>query len=283
MGSTSKKASFQVYAAIAGVIVLLIINAFAAVHFTDPFGDNAAIDMNHLADYAPDKGNSASEDSSGQETAVTPSNGKLIYPKYPYFIEVDKTNQIVTVFTTSSEGRYDKPVRVMLCSTLKDDKRLPNGYWKLKADRSTSKNTWKTITSYGLEYCVQYVTRSTGPFFFHSVPYTDTKKDALNSKQFAKLGSPVSGLSICLTVENAKWISENCMEGTTVHTTANKKNSALTNALKEQLPKTSGIDWDPTDPDPDNPNYHPQYTEELPETEGYLTDNTGLDKIRYSN
>lgn len=53
--------------------------------------------------------------------------------------------------------------------------------------------------------------------------------------------------------------------------------------MKEQLPKPDASGWDPTDPDPNNPNYHPQYTEETPTTEGYPVDNRGLDKIQYSD
>ena len=281
-----RKVSVKIYSALAGILLLLIINAFTAQYFSDPFNGKAGIDMDNIAKYTVSKTNLMYDDipvesGDGSDSTVS-SDGKLKYPDYPYFIEVDKTNQVVTVFTTSSSGKYDKPVRVMLCSTAQNPKKFPTGYWKLKADRTTSKNVWRTMQSHGAPLYAQYATQITGHFLFHSVPYSDTKKDALDQQRFAKLGTADSGGCIRLTVENAKWISENCKAGTTVHITENKKNPSLTQALKEQIPKPDASGWDPTDPDPKNPNYHPQYTEETPETEGYLVDNRGLDKIKYS-
>lgn len=280
------KLSVRIYSALAGIIVLMIINAFIAKYFTNPFNSNARIDMDNLAKYTVSKTNLMYDDipveSGSDAESAAPSDGKLQYPDYPYFIEVDKTNQVVTVFTTSSSGKYDKPVRVMLCSTAQNPKKFPAGYWKLKEDRTNSKYVWRTMQSHGAPLYAQYATQITGHFLFHSVPYSDTKKDALDQKRFANLGTADSGGCIRLTVENAKWINENCKPGTTVHITENKKNPALTKALKEQVPKPDASGWDPTDPDPKNPNYHPQYTEETPETEGYLVDNRGLDKITYS-
>ena len=280
------KTSVKIYSSIVAVVILLIINAFTAKYFTDSLNGGAEIDMNNLAKYTVSKTNLMYDDipvESGSDTQKTASSdGKLKYPDYPYFIEVDKTNQVITVFTTSSSGKYDKPVRVMLCSTAQNPKKFPAGYWKLKADRTSSKYVWRTMKSHGKPLYAQYATQITGDFLFHSVPYSDTKKDALDLQRFSKLGTADSGGCIRLTVENAKWISENCKAGTTVHITENKKNPSLTQALKEQVPKPDASGWDPTDPDPKNPNYHPQYTEETPATEGYLVDNRGLDKIKYS-
>ncbi len=285
----SDKSSAGIYSAIAAVVVLLVINAFIAAHFSNPFENAKQIDMANLASYTVSNTNimydeipTDNTDQSAVSPSDTPSDGKLKYPEYPYFIEVDKTNQVVTVYTTSSSGKYDKPVRVMLCSTAQNPKKFPAGYWKLKADRTNSKYVWRTMQSHGAPLYAQYATQITGHFLFHSVPYSDTKKDKLDQKRFANLGTADSGGCIRLTVENAKWIAENCKAGTTVHIVEKKKNASLTSALKEQVPKPDASGWDPTDPDPKNPNYHPQYTEETPETEGYLVDNTGLDKIKYS-
>ena len=271
-------------AAIAGVIALIAINAFVAVHFTDPFSKGAEIDMNNLASYMVSKSNLMYDDipSATEQTDVSPSDGKLKYPEYPYFIEVDKTNQVMTVFTTSSSGRYDKPVRVMLCSVARNPKTYPAGYGTMKGSQSSAKNVWYSLRKTSEPVYAQYATQIAGDLYIHSVPYSDKKKDALDKKLYDKLGTEDSGGRILLTVENAKWISENCKTGTTVHITENRKNPSLTKALKEQIPKLDTSGWDPTDPDPQNPNYHPQYTEETPATEGYLTDNTGLKDIKYS-
>ena len=219
--------SAKVYTAIAGIVILLIVNALMINYLTNPLNGSNGVDMDNLARYTVSKTNLMYDEipaeSVSEGDAAASSEGKLLYPDFPYFIEVDKTNQVITVFTTSSSGRYDKPVRVMLCSTAQNPKAFPSGYWKLKADRATSKYVWRTMMSYGTPLYAQYVTQMTGHFFFHSVPYSDTKKDALDQKRFAALGTPDPGGCIRLTVENAKWISENCKEGTTVHITENKK------------------------------------------------------------
>ncbi len=211
------------------------------------------------------------------------SDTDLIYPKYPYFIEVDKTHQIVTVYTTSSAGKYDKVVRYMLCSTAQDPDKFPDGYWKLKEDRCNAKNIWRKMKSHGTDLYAQYATQITGDFLFHSVPYTAKKKTALDTKRYSKLGTADSGGCIRLTVENAKWICENCVAGTTVHLITKKADpelEALAAELKANTVKPDSTGWDPTDPDPKNPNYHPQFTEPDPVTEGYLVAN--FDKIKYS-
>ena len=171
------------------------------------------------------------------ESEPVVSEADLIYPTIPYYIEVDKTHQIVTVYTTSASGRYDKVVRQMLCSTAQDPNKFPDGYWKLKEDRCTAKNIWRKMKSHGKDLYAQYATQITGDFLFHSVPYTAKKKTSLDTKRYSKLGTADSGGCVRLTVENAKWISENCKPGTYVHMTEKTKNPALTKALKEQVPK----------------------------------------------
>lgn len=228
---------------------------------------------------------SAADLTSPTQAVPVVSAADLIYPDIPYFIEVDKTHQIVTVYTTSSSGKYDKVVRRMLCSTAQDPDKFPDGYWKLKEDRCTAKNIWRKMKSHGTELYAQYATQITGDFLFHSVPYKSRKKTDLDTKRYSKLGTADSGGCIRLTVENAKWICENCVAGTTVRLISKKADpelEALAAQLKADTVKPDKTGWDPTDPDPKNPNYHPQYTEDTPATEGYSTDNLGLDQISYS-
>ncbi|MBQ9901200.1 MAG: L,D-transpeptidase [Clostridia bacterium] len=282
----SDKSTVKICTALGGVVILLVINAFVTAYFTDPFTGGAGIDMGNLAQYTLSKSDHQTKDilpaNVSDTSLVTGSDSRLQFPEYPYFIEVDKTNQVITVFTTGSGGKYDKPVRVMLCSTPANFKDFPDGYWTVTEPASSSKSIWHKIRSCGVTMYVQYSTYLTGNLMIHSVPYTESKNETLDQERYASLGSSDFGGCIRLTVENAKWISENCKAGTTVHLVANKKNASLTQALKEQIPKPDDSGWEPTDPDPDNPNYHPQYNEETPATEGYLIDNLGLDKIEYS-
>lgn len=268
---------------IIAIIAITSISAVVMAVINNPFIKMGEIDMNNLCTVSKKTPAVVSDTSlrpNDTQQQVSQSDSNLIYPEYPYFIEVDKTNQVITIYTTSSSGKYDKVVRYMLCSTAQNPNKFPEGYWKLKSDRSSSKNIWRTMLSHGKPLYAQYATQITGDFLFHSVPYTATKKGALDISRYKKLGVADSGGCIRLTVENAKWICENCKAGTTVHVVAKEKNPQLTEALKAQLPMPDSSGWDPTDPDPKNPNYHSQYTEPDPQPEGYVKAN--FDKITYS-
>ena len=73
--------------------------------------------------------------------------------------------------------------------------------------------------------------------------------------EYNKLGTSASMGCVRLTVENAKWIYDNCPAGTTVRMVKNN------NPLPIQPEQTQKLDvndtklrgWDPTDPDPANP------------------------------
>lgn len=173
---------------------------------------------------------------------------------YPYFITIDKIGQVVSIYTTNEEGKYETLVRQCICSTGESVDKLPDGYYKLK----NSKYKWQTMLSHGDPLYAQYTTRITGSFLFHSVPYTATKKDALDTKRYKNLGKANSGGCIRLTVECAKWIYDNCVAGTTVYVFKGKYDAELIESLRPPTPTSS---WDPTDPDPANPNYQPQYDE----------------------
>ncbi len=280
--SKNKSAHLSMFIII-GLIAVSSIVAVALCLINNPFNKLGEIDMNNLftvSKSTPIQVSDSDVQTPDAQQQVSQSDANLIYPEYPYFIEVDKTNQIITIYTTSSSGKYDKVVRYMLCSTAQDPNKFPEGYWKLKKDRSNSKRIWRTMISHGKPLYAQYATQITGDFLFHSIPYTSTKKNALDKKRYNKLGVADSGGCIRLTVENAKWICENCKPGTTVQIVAKKKNAQLTEALKAQLPPPTSSGWDPTDPDPKNPNYQSQYTEPDPQPEGYVKAN--FDKITYS-
>ena len=279
--------------AIVGILLIIMINAVVLHTIQNKPHDHSMTSGSSLsvkdtavrhvttADLVPSEEQVASEESVTSEPVV--SEADLIYPTIPYFIEVDKTHQIVTVYTTSSSGQYDKIVRQMLCSTAQNPDKFPDGYWKLKEDRCTAKNIWRKMKSHGKDLYAQYATQITGDFLFHSVPYTAKKKTSLDTKRYSKLGTADSGGCIRLTVENAKWICENCVAGTTVHLISKKEDPTLrelANQLKADLVKPDSTGWDPTDPDAKNPNYHPQFTEPDPQPEGYLE--AHFEKIKYS-
>ena len=100
----------------------------------------------------------------------------------------------------------------------------------------------------------QYASQIVGNILFHSVPYTKQDKSALEWWEYDKLGTKASLGCIRLTVQDAKWIYENCQAGTQVEFYYSSDPGPLG---KPTAKKISGYEelrnWDPTDPDPNNP------------------------------
>ncbi len=154
-----------------------------------------------------------------------------------YSIQVNKTTNVVTVFTADGT-----PVKAFVCSV---GNATPVGTFHTQA-----KYIWKELyfSSYG-----QYSTRITGSILFHSVPYNSINKAAQSYYAYNKLGVVASHGCIRLTVADAKWIYDNCGLGTTVNIiNGSAANDPLGKPVAMHIPM-SGEGWDPTDPDPANP------------------------------
>lgn len=165
-----------------------------------------------------------------------------------YYIKVNYKLQTVTVYTLDENGEYTIPVKTMICSTGADTP--TEGVYEI-----STKYEWAKLVGgvYG-----QYATRITGPILFHSVPYTEKDKSTLEYWEFDKLGTNASKGCVRLTVEDSKWIYDNCSSGTQVEFCADDSKNNKIEISKEKIMKISNYDdelrgWDPTDPDPDNP------------------------------
>lgn len=168
-------------------------------------------------------------------------NGEL-----SYYIKVNYREQIVTVYTLDEQNQYTVPVRTMICST--GVATPQEGVFGI-----SDKYEWRCLLGnvYG-----QYATRITGQILFHSVPYTSQDKSSLEYWEYDKLGQPVSKGCVRLTVEDAKWIFDNCEQGTEVEFCGEDSQEKI--VTKETTLKISDYseelrNWDPTDPDPNNP------------------------------
>lgn len=131
----------------------------------------------------------------------------------PYAIEVDITNQIVTVYRAEdmSEGGV---VRQMICST-GENECTPVGRFTLNQRNSAERTKWYAIPTY--DCYVQYVTRIIGGYLFHSLPYAEEDESTLDTEAAALLGTPASHGCIRLRPEDAEWIARNCPNGTPCH------------------------------------------------------------------
>lgn len=162
---------------------------------------------------------------------------------FPYEIAVNAAENIVVVYSMDEEGDYTVPEKTFICSTGDD---TPLGTF-----HTSDQYIWRPL--FGNVYG-QYATRITGHILFHSVPYLKQDKSTLKFEEYNKLGEVASDGCIRMTVEDAKWIYDNCPSGTAVN--IYKSNDShpflLPNALKIDY-NDPRRNWDPTDPDVENP------------------------------
>lgn len=139
---------------------------------------------------------------------ILPNENQDDYPtgNNRYYIKVNLKTQTVNIYEKDELNRYSIPVKTMLCST--GEYTPKSGTYKI----TTYKQEWLSLQGnvYG-QYCTQIV----GNILFHSVPYVEKYNPAsLEYWEYDKLGQDVSLGCIRLTVENAKWIFDNCDTGT---------------------------------------------------------------------
>jgi len=164
--------------------------------------------------------------------------------KNPYQVEVNRANNSVCVYAPDESGNYTVNVKNFICST---GLATPDGTF-----RTSDKYTWRFL--FGDVYG-QYATRITGHILFHSVPYYSQNKNDLEYMEYNKLGTTASMGCIRLTVEDAKWLYDNCPAGTTVKIFYDETQPVpkYKKVYKIDENDTEKRGWDPTDPDINNP------------------------------
>lgn len=164
---------------------------------------------------------------------------------FPYYLKINRQQNVVTVYEKDESGEYTVPVKAILCSTGLYNA-TPKGTFQL-----SSKYIWRELNGgvYG-----QYASRITGGVLFHSVPYARKNKATLSVSKYNKLGQQASMGCVRLTVEDAKWIYDNCPSGTYVEIYDSEEPGPLGKPEAMKLDADSpNKGWDPTDPDERNP------------------------------
>lgn len=157
-----------------------------------------------------------------------------------YYIVLDLTNQVVTVYEKDAEGLYTKVVRQFLCTTGRTDvdeedpedeaTPTPRGIWKIGGRERFGK-----FASFNGEYA-RYWTQIVGSIFFHSIMFGNRTVNSMKRSAFNNLGSNVSHGCVRLYVEDAKWLYYYACPGTTIEVTNGiKRDKALTRALKTKM------------------------------------------------
>ena len=127
-------------------------------------------------------------------------------------LEVDVNNQVVKVWRwTSATGDYTTLYKSFLCSSgTKSNPSTPGTYVL-----SGRKARWCYFNKWGGSKA-QYWTKIDEEIAFHSVIYSEYDEMTLRTSSLNNLGTRQSHGCIRLTVADAKWIYDNCGEGTVV-------------------------------------------------------------------
>lgn len=129
---------------------------------------------------------------------------------FPYKIIVDISDQRVYIYGWDGDG-FNKKVGSCKCSTGMSGYDTPTGTYQ--SGGKVTSGPWYYFQDYNCY--AKYAYRVVGGIMFHSVLYNGNKVGPTNSSVNA-LGRKASHGCIRLPEKNAKWIFENCPEGTTI-------------------------------------------------------------------
>ena len=118
-----------------------------------------------------------------------------------YVIYVNRALNCITVKQLDEDGDLT-PVKSIVCSCGREGHETPEGTF-----RTSDYYEWRKMVdgTYG-----RYVVRFNGKILFHSVPYIKESPDTLEWEEYNKLGQSASLGCIRMSVEDAKWIYDNC-------------------------------------------------------------------------
>ena len=260
LSTKSEKSFLEVRAAITIVIAFNVFLCFFTVfeifvikterNLNEAEETEVQIDVGKRQDEIPTEGvteNTADEQEIAEENeldsteVVTETEEEML----PYYIKINRQQNVITVYESDENGEYTIPVKAILCSTGLYNA-TPKGVFHL-----SSKYIWRELNGgvYG-----QYASRITGGVLFHSVPYANKNKSTLYWDKYNKLGQQASMGCVRLTVEDAKWIYDNCPSGTAVEVYDSDDPGPLGKPETLKLDKDNvNKGWDPTDPDENNP------------------------------
>lgn len=181
-----------------------------------------------------------------KETKKEEHGTKKLTSNATYYIKVNNTQNVVTIYKKDANGEYTIPYKAMVCST-GDATPAAGKMYKI----TTYKKRWNGLQGdvYG-----QYATQIIGNILFHSVPYTAKDNSTLEYWEYDKLGTAASLGCIRLTVADAKWIYDNISSGTIVEFYEDSNPGPLGKPSARKITDNEQCrGWDPTDPAKENP------------------------------
>lgn len=206
------------------------------------------------------------------------SNASTKNNTMPYYIKVNYGAQVVTIYKKDANGDYTVPVKAMICST--GTATPKSGVYSIPGRWTWGALFGKTPGEYVYSpYCVKI----TGNILFHSVPYIRKGDNAsLEYWEYDNLGKAASAGCIRLKMEDLIWLYNNCANGTKVefYSSSDPGPKGKPSAKKISSYPDYLRNWDPTDPNPNNPwkNYKETEITNTNDKQNETTNNTKPDE-----
>lgn len=148
-------------------------------------------------------------DEQTQRALFSESAVKSDRPRCMYLLKISVADQRVYAYKWVN-GSYSQLVRTMKCSTGTTSDPTPLGTYQAGGPCGR----WYYFQKF--DCWAQYAYRINGPYLFHSVLYSEKDTSTLRQSSVNNLGRRASHGCVRLSVEDAKWIYNNCPAGTTV-------------------------------------------------------------------
>lgn len=153
----------------------------------------------------------------------------------PYYLYLEKGSFTLTVYARGEDGSYTQAVKSFLVAIGKGAK-TPTGVFTL-----SDRERWH---SFGADQAyTQYAVRYEGRLFIHAPLYRREDVHSMYNNTYREIGTAVTAGCIRTATEAARWIYENCEEGTRLEIV----NGSPRGTRAEPWPEIERIYNDPTD------------------------------------
>lgn len=145
-----------------------------------------------------------------QKTLETLFNENALKALKPYVLKISTDKQRVYAYGLDANNEHTVLVRTMKCSTGKNSTPTPKGTFKNSTGPGARWHYFKKFDCWA-----QYAYYIQGDIMFHSVLYNE-KGGPVTRSSVNNLGRKASHGCVRLSVEDAKWIWNNCPRNTTI-------------------------------------------------------------------